>query len=1033
VTPTITIPLELLTSRRGRVILDDGWDDRKTERDITREFEPVGYDAVARDVPFRFGTNRLTYELSGGATFEVYSMHYDAETPAIVEEHAHLDGERWFDEIDESGNRNRVVRNGLNLVIGEDPDEGAISSYLRVYRMRPVGYASIIGLYNVYVHGRDQSADRDKDGISDLRNYVLSSGARFDPRAGLLHEDFQMEYDAVAERVQPSIARVAATDYTVANRGWALPAPPPPAPGAPNALGWAGEHFWMATFPAHRLRSAWFSGLAAADRVVNFPVIGVADSGFGKEGTFPNADMPVTNDSSNFWDLWSNVGTGAGGQPVLINNENRDQVGFTHRPVRASDFRDDKIWDRITAGGHGTGVAHFVNAQGGQQKMGTGTSTYVSVIKLVGLDDVGGIDRINVFSFAAYAAAASIAERVPEVRAVNFSNGMPIRTTAAAPNAQLIAERLQESELLFDRLARAGIAACVSSRNSSLFVFPLPAPLPAGGLLVPVPGLVAPVRGTRGATTDTYELRNGATVGAADNFSPLMLRVGGLVLPNTGGGVETVWGPGVAPAFQGSGVGGNVSVAGHANQIHSVTPTAGVDFNIGGTSFSTPSVCGVLGEVIRILDIRAKRLSPTTAAQRADAARVRDVRRAIEIVEATADRVLGRNPAANFDAAESAPNNQMGFGRLNLWKATLTAINGGLADGGTDQGAAPLGFGTLVPAPGLVNAANTSFYGFDLRLRGDTAAVTNRFDAATAWLNDNPHDDRADRRETFPRRLTDTGSNTDFTGSNGGAGVRNVIAFKRTLSVNSRLPVGFTAAAAAAGGITEMAFSSSRQELTPPAGVNRKRLELRGNADDQTRQPFFSLPLNITALRNNAAVGGDPANPTGNGTNVRFDDFVFEILVDHFVTFRINGVDDAAEVRQIAAGNAALAAANEVELIVNLNDAAGAGVNGTDVDFIVANATTGAEDPDTQIRLRAARGAGATAATLRVATASVMAEGAGAARDGIARVFVTRIAKAGRADGVETRILVRVNTNSAAVATAGREFPQEFTVPVRRP
>lgn len=995
----VSIPSSVLVNTGVRIELDDGFDDTPDSMVVTHFFAASGAEATASSLPFRYGCNRLRFVFPDGA-FEAFCMNYDEETPAIVEERVHLGRGRWMDEIDETGNTHRVVRNGFNLVVGEEMPEATTSSFLRINRLRPLGFAPIIGLYNVVLHGLELSGDRDSNGITDLRDFVTSGPARFDPRVGLLHEDFQLEYDALGETVQRSIAvvdpaaLVPQVNYVRATRGWGLPAG-----GAAHALGWAGEHFWMDTFLAQRLVQAWETNLGAG-LPENFPVVGVCDSGFNKEGAFPNADMPL----SNFWELWSNVGTAAGGQPVLINNQNAQQLGFTRRDPVAQDFQDNKIWDPIDLGGHGTGVGHFVNARGRLQKMGTGLNNYISVIKLVGLDDVGGVDRINVFSWSAYAAAASVAERTPRIRVLNFSNGMGIRTTAAGA-AALIAERTQDAELLFDRLARSGIAACVSSRNNTAFFFPLPAVIPPAGLLVPIPGLVAPVRGGRVAATDTYLIRQARVVGAADNFSPLMMRCGGLTLPNTGGTQETIWGP-VPPAFgPGAGQGGNVSVSGHADQIHSVKADGSLDFSISGTSFSTPMVSGALGEIIRILDIRAGDAAPTTAAQRSGRA-VR-VRQAIEIIEATADRVIGSNPAGNFDAPEQAPRDQMGFGRLNLWKACLSAINGGLAAGGISPRVAPLTFASVVD----INAANTAFYGFQLRLQSAAVAVAQRFDGATAWLNHNPYDDDFGTAATLGTNLTDA-ADTTFTGLSGAVSPWPIVAFKRTTSLNSRLADGFNPAGVppVAAGVTELALSARRQELTPSGAVDFKRLELRRNGQTASDQPFFAIPLNLPRLRNN-----DTAAPPHNGENVRFDDFVFEILVDHTVAFNLN------EVRGIAAGAEALGMDAEIELTATLTDAAGNGVNGVTVDFIVCNNTTGAQDDTTQINLRTARGGGTLARTQNIATAG----------GGIARVFVTRVAQAAGVQGVVSRIRVRANTVSAGGAAAGGQFPMEFTLPVR--
>jgi hypothetical protein len=414
---------------------------------------------------------------------------------------------------------------------------------------------------------------------------------------------------------------------------------------------------------------------------------------------------------------------------------------------------------------------------------------------------------------------------------------------------------------------------------------------------------------------------------------------------------------------------------------------------------------GALGEIIRILDIRGGDAAPTTAAQRAG--RAARVRQAIEVIEATADRVIGSNPAGDFDAAEQAPHNQMGFGRMNLWKACLSAINGGLAVGGISPRVAPLTFASLLD----VNAAGTAFYGFQFRMQSAAAAVAQRYEGATVWLNHNPYDDDFRTNSTLGTNLTDA-ADTAFTGLSGVAAPFRIVAFKRATSLNSKLADGFNPVGVppVVAGVTDLAFSARRQELLPSGAVDFKRLELRRNGQAATDQPFFAIPLNLTRLRNN-----DTAAPPHNGENIRFDDFVFEILVDHTVAFNAN------EVLGIPAAMEALGPPGEIELTATLTDAAGNGVNGVTVDFIVSNNTSGAQDNSTQINLRTARGGGTLARTQNIATAG----------GGVATVFVTRVAQAAGVQGVVSRIRVRVNTVSAAGAAAGGQFPMEFTIPVR--
>ena len=980
VTPTVSVPLVMLTESLGRVYWDDGWSDGSPSLDITSMFTASGYAAVAPVLPFRYGANRLTVVFPDGGRFSTYSMNYDDTTLGLVEPAISTNLAYWeLSATDAGGQSELVLANAAKAYFPEGTTTATISSFFRQYRLRPIGYAQSLSMYLAFVDGNNLTGDKNGNGQTDLFDYCETGAARRQGPEGLLIADFIYQPGAYSESIQASISVANANNYSVMTRGWAGL----PGAMAPQANAWAGEHFWMQTFPAQRVLSAWadvtFNGATPA----NLPVIGVFDSGLGfsamgRGAAFPNNDLPL----NLFNDLW------------LLSDElnaNPMRINAGAGMVAIGNVQDQRLNDRVIGGGHGTAVAHFAGAQGALQKQGTGRNVTFSIMKNTSANN-------GSFTSSVLDTALSVTVNNPQVRVLNLSNGGTVSAAPAA--AALVADKRIEAELQFDQMSREGVACIMAAGNAANEIFPANVP-PAAGDRIPTPGLVAPLRGRRNASTDTAMLVPNMGLQGADRVSPLVMRVAGLDLPNMAVNQEAGW--------VNSGNGGNVSVAAAADDLTGVTRFGLVDPQESGTSFATPMVSGLLAEIIRIQDLRQgagpNRLPPANAAARR--ARAALVRQAIEIVEATADRVLGSNPAANFDAAEQAPNNQMGFGRINVWKAVLTAMSGGLAAGGTDQGAAPLGFGTLAQ----VNAANTVFYGFDLRLRSDIVAKSRMFDGAVAWLNENPFDDNFATPATLANTLNDTSAlaNTDFTGANGGAAVRNIIAFKRTASLNSRLPTGFDATVAFPNGVTEMAFSAHRTNVTATAPVPYKRLELRRNGQTAMDQPFFTVPLNIARLRNNAAGAG------GNGTNIRFDDYVFEILCDHTVALNV------AEVRGIAASTNALAAADEVQLTATLTDEAGNNVNGSMVDFIVCNAQTGAADATGQIRLRATRGANPVATSLSVATA-----GAGAAS-----VFVTRIAGAGGAAPVTTRILVRVNPMAAGGAAMGAQFPQEFTVPVR--
>lgn len=953
VTPTVSVPIGVITSAQGQILYDDGWDETNDAVDITSLFIPSGIEATA-DLDMLYGANRLTLVFPQGR-FETFSLNHTDDVPGV--DHVELgDSSSDFIDVFDPNDPNvvmSVLENALGIYVEPNQDEQTTSAYLREFRFQPTGLAGVFNYYQALIHGQYLSDDENSDTLPDLITY-FQGAPHADARQLEVFVDPIWRLNAFSEFVPAAIRNNGATlGYNVARHGWN---DPNAATELASAMDYTREHFWMDTFVAHRLVARWAFELANVPAGGNNPVVAVADSGLGNGTVFPNNDLPA----AAFHDIY--VGPGD-------NTRLPERVNAVRGTVTAPEIQDPRVADNATVSiaGHGTQVAQCVGGRGGTAKLGIGVNSRVTVYKVAGWD-VGGVSTTRHKVWNAQAI------KDPEVRVLNLSNG-----SRMVGGVRAVAQRVAEID--FDRLSTEGIISVIAAGNNR------------EAQNQTFPGIVAPTRGMRNATTDNYV---GGTANT-DAMSSLMVRVGGVRQPDNfivAANVSTqeqrwLGGPGT-----GSGLGPNLSVSAAADNIDAVDPTGVADQNINGTSFATPITAGLLSEIVRILDLRQGPPVGPPANAAARRARVARALQAIEIVEATADRI-NRNINGDFDAAEQAPGNNLGYGRINVWRAMLTAINGGLAAGGTDQTAAA---GALrFPTLGQVNAANTAWYGLMFRLQSNHLNVAGRFRDATVWLDTSPFNEAGGLSQ-----LADTIGNTDFVGAtNGGAGVRNLIAYKALRHLDVRTPFGFPLAGAGATGtgVHELVFSSKKTELD-----GGRRLELRRNADGAGMMPFFSMPLDLATLRNNAA----------NGSNIRFDDYVIEVLVDHIVTF------DRANV-QIPAGAAALAGGAEVTLTVTVVDASNNGVAGVPVKFTIVD-TNGAENGDTQIRLRAvAAGAAATTHTINTAAA------------GTSAVRVTRIAEGAAGanpHGVTTRIRIDIPITGAGGSGAGAQFQQEFTIPV---
>ncbi|MCA9243542.1 MAG: S8/S53 family peptidase [Phycisphaerales bacterium] len=949
VAPIISVPIGVITSSQGQIWYDDGWDETADAQNVTGMFVPSGVEAVA-SLPFLYGANRLTFVFPDGQ-FETFSLNYTDDVAGV--DHVELgDSSSDFIDVVDPNDPNivmPVLENALGIYVEPNQPEETTSAYLREFRFQPSGHVGVFHYYQALIHGQYLSDDENSDDLPDLITY-FGGDPHADARQLEVFVDPAWSLNAFTEILPAAIRNNNATmGYNVARHGWNDPnAATEPASG----LDYTREHFWMDTPVAHRLVARWFFEIANPPATANLPVVAVADSGLGNGAVFPNGDLPA----NAFYDIY--VGPGD-------NTRLPERVNTTRGTVTAAEIQDPRVADNLTVSiaGHGTQVAECVVGRGGTAKRGIGVNSLVTVYKVSGWD----VRKVSSTRHKVWCAQAI---KDPEVRVLNLSNGIRM-----AGGVSAVARRVAEID--FDQLSMQGVISAIAAGNNSETQNQT------------FPGIVAPTRGMRNATTDTYV---GGTANT-DAMSSLMVRVAGVSQPDNklSGNVSTQ-----ESAWANTGTGGNITVAAAGRNIDLIDPTGFPDQNVNGTSFATPITAGLLAEVVRILDLSQGPPQGPPANAAARRGRAGRARQAIEIVEATADRALNRNVNADFDVADGAPNNNTGYGRINAWKAMLSAINGGLAAGGTDQsvGAGVLRFPTL----NQVNAANTTWYGMLFRLQSNHLNVATRFRDATVWLDTSPFNEAGGLSQ-----LSDTIGNTDFVGAtNGGALVRNIIAYKALTHLNVRTPFGFPIAGGGATGtgVHELIFSSKKSELD-----GGRRLELRRNADGANMMPFFSLPLNLANLRNNTGP---------NGANIRFDDFVFEVLVDHVVTFNRASV-------QIPAGATALPGGSEVTLTVTVVNASNAGVAGVPVKFIVVD-TNGAENGDTQVRLRPG-GGGAAATNQTVNTVGA----------GTASVLVTRIAAgAGGANpqGTTTRIRIEVPITGGGGSGAGAQFQQEFTVPV---
>ncbi len=238
-----------------------------------------------------------------------------------------------------------------------------------------------------------------------------------------------------------------------------------------------------------------------------------------------------------------------------------------------------------------------------------------------------------------------------------------------------------------------------------------------------------------------------------------------------------------------------------------------------GTSFAAPLVSGLAGEMFlldKVIVQSGKRPAEMTEKQ------------IINIIEATAD-----------DLGASGPDDLFGNGRINVWKALLTVVNGGL------------------------DLSDPEWYGFEIRAAVDAPSpeLTNQlvesFKFAQVYIDDIP--------------LTDAG--------NTAMPVKEIKLFKRvpppTGTVqNTATPLIPTPNSTTGDSQFLSTFSITRNEIAG-SGSDFKKLQLRQGGKAAGSPPFFEMPLDLAHLQDLIS------------SFVNLDDYVFTIEIPRLIELQV--------------------------------------------------------------------------------------------------------------------------------------------------
>lgn len=317
---------------------------------------------------------------------------------------------------------------------------------------------------------------------------------------------------------------------------------------------------------------------------------------------------------------------------------------------------------------------------------------------------------------------------------------------------------------------------------------------------------------------------------------------------------EKLIGPEARAAF--SNFGKRVSVSAPGKSMVTLLANQKYVPNTGGTSWSAPYTSGATAEILFMDDNRpgGKKLDPL---------------KVVQLIEATADD-LGTTVMQEINAATGQlkkkeypndnPGNEnddfFGYGRINAWKAMLSAVNAGLAKETHERDKDH--FKSLA----LLTDAQTDWYGF---------TIMSPVKGATVWLDG--------------RQLKVKGA--DMPDPQTGAKTKEITAYKGVVSreviqrgidddndkildedpTSGVVPVGTKEGEyLIAVSIQRKCAATDGQSpcLIAPDG-KRRTLSLRRPGQNGSDAPFLNLDLNLEKMRK------------GDIPGVAFDDFVFEV------------------------------------------------------------------------------------------------------------------------------------------------------------
>jgi hypothetical protein len=305
------------------------------------------------------------------------------------------------------------------------------------------------------------------------------------------------------------------------------------------------------------------------------------------------------------------------------------------------------------------------------------------------------------------------------------------------------------------------------------------------------PACWAPAKGTRKSILPTN----------TDRFANVVT-VGGTARPSSPGLAEQ--------AYSGTAYGSEVSVSAPGEQVPVWNPSDNVVEALTGTSIAAPFVCGTITQLFSI----NPKLSPLQA---------------IEIVEATAD-------AVNDGAMDTARPNWQGYGRVNVWKAFLTAANEGrLANNHQEDSSNPFSLPIHSGMP-----TDQTWYGFRVMTVQQGARI---------FLGDTQlKDDCLTIAQTMPARTGASSANDVVSylavAGNGSSTIPWGETALRTLNVEVRYLVNFT--------MRYDQMNGKTLKVLPPSGDT----------------PIFEIALNPQQILTN--------HPET--ISVAYDDYVFTII-----------------------------------------------------------------------------------------------------------------------------------------------------------